>query len=200
MTIDYGSKIVRLFEQLVEEYFSVTLRSLTEHREHVFWALGLDSKRRSYRDLIGNVDESSWSVITKDYFDTDAGMQASAQERVALGDVKADIFLINVDHLKKGDAILSPLIVHEICHYIEQIGISESYELTNADKANAVVVMSGLDAKVRSLHTLSWARLLCRCARLAVSNGKYESVRHFLEIAIPSYDRPHWKPAKIIEK
>ena len=55
--------------------------------------------------------------------DTDAGMKASADQVLNLSDDPIDVFLLNEEHVSKGEA-LKPMMAHEIAHFIEQTGIA----------------------------------------------------------------------------
>jgi hypothetical protein len=197
--MDHGLRVVNLLRRLSKEIFDLDIDDAAAGRAHEFWALGIDGQRKNFRDLLRNVDLSVMNELNKRFHITDAGFEASAQNKLPLGGKRADIFLINVDHIRKADALIRPLLVHEICHYIEQIGVHGQYHYEPIDDVNARAVLDGLSFEVRNLHTMIWAKLLALAARKAAQLSSGMTVKRYLELAIPSYDRPRWNPSRVQE-
>jgi hypothetical protein len=108
--------------------------------------------------------------------------------------------LINIDYLLRDATIIVPILIHELCHYIEQAGLDAKLTYSDNDVVNAAVILDGLAPNVRALHSDKWAKMLGWAARQSVAKDKSVSVRHFIEEAIPSYDRPLWQPDRIREQ
>lgn len=195
-----GDEHVETFKRVAAEAYGVDIEALAKARQHAFWIVGIDENENVFRDLRGNIDAESMRAINARFFNTDAGFRASAQNHLPGLKVPADIYLINTAHLSKKKYAVAPVIVHEIAHYLEQIGEAPNYAIEAIDEANGQVVLAGLDPEVRSReHTRLWANLVARAARLEVVAGRYGSIRSFLEQAIPAYDRPHWRGIDIQE-
>jgi hypothetical protein len=162
----------------------------------------LDEGRGTFfTDLLRNVDEPSWRLFSENAprTNTDAGMLTNLRSRLPKLAKDADVFLINVVHLRKGEALLRPLIIHEICHYVEKIGHATNVPWHVNDEKNADTIIAGLDPPVRQLHSFTWARLLAYSGRFVVRNRLVVqgTVRQFLELALPDYDRPQWDGGRL---
>lgn len=190
-------RVLTLLRTLATQRLGVDLDAEVAARSYEFWALGVDSKKRRFRDLIGNIDGSSMAIINSKFQDADAGFKAKADKVLGLHR-RADIFLLNEDHLYKNDDALTPLLVHELCHFVEQIGKVKG-KFTQADRHNGVEILASYHDQVRALHTVTWSRLMARAARRAVECFSASSVAEFLEQAIPDYDRPGWNRKKLME-
>jgi hypothetical protein len=86
---------LRVFELLCEtslEPFGIDLPAETAGRNHENWALGVDSERKCYRDLRGNIDPTTMKIFDGKFFVQDAGYQVSVQEKLQIGKNKADVF------------------------------------------------------------------------------------------------------------
>ncbi len=201
LRVDHGRRVFELLCNLSVEIFSLDLPAASAGRHHELWALGIDGQRKAFRDLLGNIDQAAMLELSRPgrFFDTDAGFKVSAQQAFPLAGKNADIFLINVDHLQKSEAVLGPLLIHELCHYVEDSGLASNYQFQPDDEANALVILEGYVEEAKKWHSLTWAKLLARASRLSVSKNAIASVRQFLELAIPSYDRPGWRPNRIQE-
>jgi hypothetical protein len=199
--LDHGRGIFELLCKLSVEIFSLDLPTASAGRNHELWALGIDGRRKVFRDLLGNIQPAAMAELSKPgrFFDRDAGFKVSAQQELPLAGKNADIFLINVDQLQKSEAILAPLLIHELCHYVEDSGLASNYQFQPEDEANALVILEGYVEGAKKWHSLTWAKLLAWAARLSVSKNAVASVRQFLELAILSYDRPGWRPNRIQE-
>jgi hypothetical protein len=193
-TTKTGKNLLGLLDKTAKDIVGQSFSSIASDRGHTPVVLTVNSKKKSFAVAEGDLKESSVKVLTDPakFQETDAGMRASADQALKIADDPMDVFLLNQEHAKKGDA-LKPLMAHEIAHYIEQTGIDHP-AVDEVDQQNAEVVLNGFDDKVRSIHTRKWAELLCMAARRMVKQRKvsHKSVRAFLEAAIPKYDRPHW--------
>lgn len=195
-----GEEHVETFKQVAAEAYCVDVEALAKARQHAFWILGIDERNNVFRDLRGNIDTESMQAINANFVNSDAGFRASAQDHLSGLKVDADIYLINTAHLHKKRYAIAPIMIHEIAHYLEQIGKASNYAIESIDATNGQVILHGLDARVRLLdHNLHWANLLSRTARTEVLAGRYGSIRSFLELAIPANDRPHWRGYDIQE-
>jgi hypothetical protein len=199
--VDDGRRVFELLCRLSLEEFSLDLPAASAGRNHELWALGIDSRRRCFHDLLGNIDEAGMAELSRPerFFDTDAGFKVSAQSAISLPGKQVDIFLLNVAHFSEGDTVLAPLLIHELCHYVEDSGLARNYQFETEDEANALVILDGYVEGAKRWHSLTWAKLLARAARVAASKNAVASVRQFLELAIPPYDRPGWQPDRIQE-
>lgn len=200
-TTKIGENLLVLLDKTTKDIVGKSFSNVALERGHTPVVITIDSKKKRLAVVAGNLKESSVKVLTDPakFFDTDAGMQASADEKVNIADDPMDVFLLNQEHVRKGEA-LKPMIAHEIAHYIEQAGIAHP-AIEDVDRQNAQVVLHGFDDNVRNRHTQQWAELLCMAARRMVKRRKvpHASVRAFLEAAIPHYDRPHWDGSQITE-
>jgi hypothetical protein len=200
-TTKTGKGLLGLLDRTTKDIVGKSFSSIASERRHTPVVLTINPKKKRLAIAAGDLKESSMKVITNPakFANTDAGMLASADQELKIADDPMDVFLLNQDHVKKGND-LKPLIVHEIAHYIEQTGIAHP-AIEDVDRHNAQVIRSGFDNNVRSMHTERWAELLSMAARRMVKQRKvpYTSVRTLLEAAIPKYDRPHWDGKQIKE-
>jgi hypothetical protein len=199
-TIDHGRRVFDLLCNISSEMFSLDLPGASAGRDHELWALGIDSRQRKFRDLLGNIDAKSMTELRdpKWFHDNIAGFRVSAQEVIPLAGKKADIFLINEDFLEEDEAVLAPLLVHEVCHYLVDGEFEVAYAFQPEDDANAKVIVNGYLSD--QWHCIDWAKLLAWAARESVTKGDVASVRQFLELAIPERDRRgHWRPDELRE-
>jgi hypothetical protein len=129
------------------------------------------------------------AINSKGFKDCDAGFKADAHHDIPTEGKEVDVFLLNTEHFEKPDSFVGPLVVHELGHYLEQIG--ETRDPSQADKANAGAVLVGLKNNIRAIHTPIWAQHLVMGARRMVANGKttHGTIREFLDAAVPPYDR-----------
>ena len=183
-------KLRGLLADLLKKGFRKDLNELLESRGQELWIMGINSRREKLTDICGTIEPSTLQAINNTgFFDTDAGFKANAQQVLPLGDKKADIFLLNKDHYEKSSKALDPLVVHELAHFLEHI--KQTVPLTRQDEENARAILESLDDKVLKLHTREWALLLASGARELVKGGHtpHATIRAFLEIALPEYDR-----------
>lgn len=193
-------RLRQLLQQAAKDGFGQDFNALVAGREQELWIMGIDSKNRTLVDLCGNIGTDLMTAINaKGFFDSDAGMRANAQALLPLGERKADIFILNCNHLNAPDWKLIPLIVHELAHFFDQIGIAPAP--TIADISNANLIRASFDQVVLNLHPDRWAHHLACAARRMVTDRKciQTSVGHYFELCIPSGDRPHWQRSRVIE-
>jgi hypothetical protein len=102
---------------------------------------------------------------------------------------KVDIFLLNADHFSAQPSHLEPLVVHEFAHFLEQIGERPTVE--GNDSANADAILRSLKPNVLHLHTKEWALHLAGGGRRLIEKKltTHTTIRAFLEVAVPHYDR-----------
>jgi hypothetical protein len=200
-TTKTGKNLLGLLDKTTKDIVGKSFSSIASERGHAPVVLTINSKKKRLAIAAGNLKESSVKVLTDPakFADTDAGMLASADQKLNIADDPMDVFLLNEDHVRKGDA-LKPVMVHEIAHYVEQTGIGHP-AIEDVDRQNAQVILNGFDDTVRRMHTRQWAELLCMAARRMVKQRKvsHTNVRGFLEAAIPQYDRPRWDGSQIKE-
>jgi hypothetical protein len=138
------------------------------------------------------------SQINKTYTRATAGFRVSAQDVLDFISEQTDIFLIDTDIVTESANIISPLLVHELCHYFVDSVPELNIEITDQDDSNAQVIVASY-VPGYPWRTLEWARLLSWAARKSVTDGNSGSVRNFIEMAIPPGDRPAWDADRIIE-
>lgn len=194
-----GKSHVEIFKSVALSTFGLDVDKLVRDRAHQFWVLGIDENDNCYRDLMGNIDLGSMETFNKEFTNTDAGFRSSVQNHLFGIVEQADVYLINTAHIAKSKFVIAPLVIHEIAHYLEQIGEASRYQPEAIDVANGQVLLDSFSPDVLKLHTATWAGLLCRAAREEVMSGRYSSVRLFLEHAVPEYDRPNWQGSMIQE-
>jgi hypothetical protein len=176
--------------------FDRDLDALLKARNRELWVIGIDSRKRELVDICGTIDPKLFETnIRRSFADTDAGFEADAHAKLGITEVQADVFLLNADHFHKPDDFLCPLIVHELAHYLDQIG--EDPGASDVDKNNAGALLVSLEQNVRDLpsHNHRWAQHLAVGARRLVTGGHsgHKTIKEFLEAAVPSYDRrPGW--------
>lgn len=195
----FGKNHVEILRSAAETTFGIDIDALAGDRNHQFWVLGIDEKENCYRDLIGNIDADSMKAFNRNFFITDAGFQSSVQLKLPALRQAADVYLINTAHIEKSRFSIAPIIIHELAHYLEQIGKDASYPIEPIDVTNGQVVLDSFSSNVLKLHSTAWAQLLCSAARFEVASGRYTSIRSFLELAVPIYDRPNWQGELIKE-
>lgn len=199
--IDHGKRVAKLFDDLGVRHFGVSSNDISQKRGRELWIAGIDEARSAYVHLNGDMGSQELLAINERGFRVaDAGFKANLETEVDVGKKRADLLLLNVVHLKNSEAVLSPLLVHELCHFIEQANAMDLATIEDIDEANAVAILSMLAESILHLHTPEWAQLLAFCARRSVEQGSVNSINAFLEAAIPEYDRPFWKPEKITER
>ncbi|MHC2672583.1 hypothetical protein ACVI1J_004746 [Bradyrhizobium diazoefficiens] len=172
------------------------LDALLSARGRELWIIGIDPKKRELVDVCGTIDPKLFDAkIRRTYANNDAGFMADAHLPLGITDAKADVFLLNLEHFEKPDDFLFPLIVHELAHYLDQIG--EDPAASDADKNNAAAMLISLAPNVRDnpSHNHRWAQHLAVGARRLVSgcHSGHKTIKEFAEAAIPPYDRrPGW--------
>ncbi len=200
-TTKIGKDLLGLLDKTTKDIVGKSFSNIASERRRTPVVLIINSKKKRLAVAAGNLKELSVEVLTNPtkFADTDAGMEASADQKLNITDDPIDVFLLNQEHVGKGDA-LKPMMAHEIAHYIEQTGIAHP-AIEDLDRQNARVILNGFDDKVRRWHTQEWAELLCMAARRMVKQRKvsHTTVRAFLEASIPPYDRPHWNGRQIKE-
>ena len=77
-------RVLALLRTLAKQRLDVDLDSEVAARSYEFWALGVDSKKRRFRDLIGNIDGGSMAIINSKFQDADAGFKAKADKVLGL--------------------------------------------------------------------------------------------------------------------
>jgi hypothetical protein len=185
----------RLRKALAEQFklgFERDLDSVLKARGRELWIIGIDSQKREMVDICGTIDPKLFEArIRRTFADTDAGFEADAHAKLGITGVQADVFLLNADHFHKPDDFLNPLVVHELAHYLDQIGKDPG--ASEADRNNAGALLVSLEENVRDLpsHNHRWAQHLAVGARRLVTNGHsgQKTIKAFLEAAVPSYDR-----------
>ncbi|QPF85500.1 hypothetical protein IC762_03975 [Bradyrhizobium genosp. L] len=193
---DDCERIRKDLAELFSHAYGRDLDALLTARGRQLWIIGIDSKKREMVDVCGMIDPQLFdSKIRRTYDDTDAGFMADAHIPLGITDVKADCFLLNVEHFGKGRDFLHPLMVHELAHYLDQIG--EDPAASDKDKNNAAAMLISMTPNVRNLpaHNHRWAQHLAVGARRLVTDGQsgHKTIREFAEAAIPWYDRrPRW--------
>ncbi len=189
----------RLRKALAEQLkfgFERDLDGLLKARGRELWVIGIDSQKRELVDICGTIDPKLFDTkIRRTFADTDAGFMADAQTKLGITEVQADAFLLNSAHFQKPDDFLNPLMVHELAHYLDQLG--EDPGASDADRNNAGAMLISLQGNVRNhpSHNHRWAQHLAVGARRLVINGHsgHKTIKEFAEAAVPSYDRrPGW--------
>jgi hypothetical protein len=190
MAEDACARLRNCLKEKFREAFDKDLDATLKSRQRDLWILGVDTKRRCLIDVCGTIDAQQLAAInSKGFWDTDAGFKADAHKHIPTGGKEVDVFLLNTDHFESPDSFLGPLVVHELAHYLEQIG--ETPNASDADRANAGAVLVCLKNNVRAIHTPIWAQHLAIGARRMVVEGRtpHKTIREFLEAAVPPYDR-----------
>jgi hypothetical protein len=194
-SVIYGERLYQSFAGDLYSIFGLSLEDLLKARESQFWVVGIDVGARAFRDLRANVDLDLWQEFCRvaPFANTDAGMFADLQSKFPSLNTKTDLFLMNVAHLTAPDQRLRPLIIHEICHYLDQIKAAGRFAYEAADDSNAKIILNGLDPPLLAWHPMEWAKLLAFAGRVGVSRSivPQTTVRAFFEAAIPEYDRNH---------
>jgi hypothetical protein len=200
-TTKLGKRLLGLLDKTAKDIVGKSFSDIAFERNHTPVILIINSKKKRLEIAMGNLKAPTVQVLTdpKKFANNDAGMKASADKELNITDDPIDVFLLNKDHISKGEA-LKPLLAHEIAHYIEQTGIVHP-DMEAVDRHNAGVVLDGFDENGRRSHTQEWAELLCMAARRLVKQRKvsHTTVRAFLEAATPLYDRPNWDGRQIKE-
>jgi hypothetical protein len=194
--------VCRRLRALLQEQFKLGFENdfdaLLKARSREMWIIGIDPKQRRLTDVCGAIGAKTMAAINdKGFGDTDAGFLADAHKSIPTDGKEVDVFLLNHDHFEKPDDFLIPLVVHELSHYLEQIG--ERPTPSEKDKNNAGALMLSLKRNVRGIHTYDWAHHLVMAARRIVVGGgsTYKTIREFVEAAVPEYDRK--SPISILE-
>jgi hypothetical protein len=196
-----GKRLLGLLDKTAKDIVGKSFSDIASERNHKPVILIINSKKKRLEIAVGDLKATTVQLLTdpKKFANNDGGMRASSDKWLNINDDPIDVFLLNKDHISKGEA-LKPLLAHEIAHYIEQTGIVHP-DIDDVDRHNAGVVLDSFDENVRSCHTQEWAELLCMAARRLAKQRKvsHSTVRAFLEAAIPPYDRPHWDGRQIKE-
>jgi hypothetical protein len=192
MSEDPCLRLQELLRQLFKDAFDQDLSEKLRSRGRELWVFGIDAKKQQLVDICGTIGPSLRAAInSRGFRDTDAGFKADAHEVIPTAGKEIVVFLLNVEHFQKPDSFLEPLLVHELAHYLEQIG--DQPTTSKADEANAAATLASLTNPVRRLgdHNEVWAQHLASGARRMVAGGKatQKNIREFLEAAIPWYDR-----------
>ncbi|TIM96823.1 MAG: hypothetical protein E5Y34_21980 [Mesorhizobium sp.] len=185
-----GEKLRKMMSGLFRKAFGRNLDDLLALRGSDLWALGLDGQARRFRDIFSNIEPSLLQAVQdKGFTLTDAGFQADAQNILPIGCKKVDVFLVNVAFLESGSPRLEPLIVHELAHFLEQIGEAPLGDAI--DQKNADAILISLMPDVLDLHSREWALHLAIAARRLVQQKltTHRTIRSFLDVAVPEIDR-----------
>ncbi|TIM81781.1 hypothetical protein [Mesorhizobium sp.] len=184
-----------------QDFFGLSLKKIAADRAHQFWLLGIDSQQRTLVDLLGNIDTGSMAIINERFFDTDAGFRISAQKALKRLPVRADIFLLNTDYFEQPAPDVDPMLVHEICHGLDQLNLAPPGQITDLDRHNAQVIFEAYDREAWSAgHNGRWGQYLAWSGRRSVELGRTASISEFIKLSIPAYDRPNWQDGAIREK
>lgn len=199
--MNQGSRFKSLIASNFEKAYGLKLEEIVEERNAQLLILGMNDHAQELSDLTGDVEASVLKQIQDRSRQgmSDAGMRANAHVPLKL-EQAVDIFLINDVYLSWPDSRLEPLVAHEVAHYIDQLKKCDN-NFTAADKENGKIIIHSFEGRIREMHSLEWARLLARAARIVVESksSPYKTVREYLEAAIPVEDRPRWAPTLIQE-
>jgi hypothetical protein len=158
------AKLRKLLPALLRKAFQKDLNAVLASRGQELWFIGIDSDDKKLTDICGTIDPATLAAINaKGFFESDAGFKADAQNVLPLSGRKADIFMLNKDHFLMREAFLDPLVVHELAHFLEQIGDVPVPE--GNDEANATAILESLHPDILRLHTREWALPWPRCRR-----------------------------------
>ncbi|TLG78137.1 hypothetical protein [Methylocystis sp. B8] len=195
----FGERVYRLFENALTQVFDLNLTTILEDREREFWIIGIDSGNQRLTPICGNFSQTELEEINKVFHDSEAGMCVDAQNHLCLPDRKVDVLLVNLRLISVTDREMFPLLSHEASHYLEQLHIRMNY--TEIDCQNAEIIEDCFDIYNRRLHFPDWCLLLAFAARRVAERKifEYQSIRTFLEDAIPESTRPEWRPGEISE-
>ena len=179
LCLDLRAKIAVLLAGAYEQDLDAILTA----RGQELWLLGIDSPNQRYIDICGTVSPQMLAAIQARFIDADAGWRVEVQNVFSLQGRKADVFLLNADYFSASPARLEPLIVHELAHFLEQIGADPAMAV--GDEANAAAIMKSLTPNISRLHTIKWARHLASGARRLIEKDltEHRTVRKFLEAA-----------------
>jgi hypothetical protein len=183
-------RLNNLLRDLFRAGFDKDLDHTLGVRGRELWIIGIDPQQQRLTDVCGTIGTRQMNTINaRGFRNNDAGFRADAHKEFSTNGKEVDVFLLNTAHFDKSDDFLVPLVIHELAHYLEQIG--EAAHLSEQDRANAGAVLVSLTTAVRRLHTSVWAQFLAIAARRIVESGHstHRNIREFLEAAIPSYDR-----------
>jgi hypothetical protein len=188
-----GGTCKRLNDLLRDQFkggFGKDIDQTLQARGRELWIIGIDTRQRRLTDVCGTIGPQQMTAInSRGFHDNDAGFRIDAHHVFPTIGKEVDVFLLNTEHFEKPDSFLVSLVVHELAHYLEQIG--EAPDPSEGDGANAAAILVSLTGNVRRRHTLVWAQFLAIAARRIVKGGhsSQKTIREFLEAAIPPYDR-----------
>jgi hypothetical protein len=187
---DMCKKLQKILPALYRRAFDRDLTAELAERGQELWFLGLDTKNERYLDLCGSIKLADLSIIqAKGYIDADAGYLANAHLKLSVPGKKFDLFMLNTVHFGKNADFLEPIIVHELAHLLEHLGLTPSPK--GNDDANAEAILRVLDRRLLSWHPKIWALHLAAGGRTLIEKRltQHKTIRAFLEAAVPIYDR-----------
>ena len=201
MTVE-GNKLLEKINQASESVFGINFIQELENLKKTLYLLKIVSREKRYADMIGNIPATDLRTLNRNFVDSDAGFKLEIPVQIMVLTNDASVFLMNKDHIPKNDHEIRPLIVHELCHFIEQTKLYGRFSFTTVDCANGTSIRKAFDEGNRKLHTIEWCNLLAWSARKSAQDSLFghSNITKFLEAAIPAYDRPSWSSQIILNK
>jgi hypothetical protein len=146
-----GKAPCKKLRAMLREQFKLGFEQDLTVRGRELWITGIDPTQRRLTDVCGTIGVKTLIAVNdKGYSDTDAGFLADGHKSIPTEGKEVDVFLLNHEHFEKSDDFLVPLIVHELSHYLDQIG--EKPIPSERDKQNAAALMISLKGKCQE-HT-----------------------------------------------
>lgn len=186
---DLCAKLRKTLARYMRVAFGKDLDAILQARGHELVLIGLDSKNKRYLDICGMNPDDFKIIESNGFIDNDGGFRASANKPLGLSK-PTDAFLLNADYFKVDEKRAVPLIVHELAHFLDQIGEEPTIEANDDENAEAILKSLRPEVLVRD-HTKRWALHFARAARVLQVKKltPYSTIGKFLDVAIPSYDR-----------
>lgn len=197
-----AQEIENILNSVCNTTFNVDLAQNLAARNYRLVILGINSKTRKFLDLSGKLEPANLVLLNLKFADADAGYKVNIKtDFPAWNGMPADVFLINKDHLAKAEQSFVPLVTHELCHFIVDTGQIGLIPIDAIDRANADAIYESLTPGLHGWHSKDWCAVMAWAARkrAGLPPNTQSTVKSFLQLAIPDYDRPNWGKVSIRE-
>lgn len=104
--------------QLAIDIFEINYEKYLEVTERVLLGVAINSEKREYEHLFGDLPDNFLSTINKQFVDAIAGYRVDVGAHFPELGIKADVFLLNVRNIHDSEKEIDSLLIHELCHMV----------------------------------------------------------------------------------
>lgn len=104
--------------QLATDLFDFNYKNYTKVTGRELLGVKINPEKGKFEHLFGDFPDNFLLTINKQFHDTIAGYRVDVGAYFPELNIKADVFLININNLAEGENDIDSLLIHELCHMV----------------------------------------------------------------------------------